>query len=376
MKKESTVNKTKDSLKQIIGVVSQLILGGVIGGIIGILLVKEAKNPIIALVYLILFVLIYILQIILHEAGHLIFGLLSGYEFVSFRVGSLTFIREGGKIAIKKFKVIGTGGQCLMMPPEGNGYDCPYVLYNLGGVLMNAIISCLCIVISMLLPYNTVMGDICRLFFITGLIAIALNGIPIKSLGNDGYNLLSIKRSKSERYSFYMILKINGLLHKGVRLKDMPIEWFNLSREDCLEGRLASNLRTIEAGYYEDKKEFNKVREILEDLIDNSNNLGKLLKNELKCELLFCEILGECREEVINELYTKELKKYIKATDCFISRKRLMYAYYLIIEKDNDKANKVLAEVEKVKKTYPVKAEVESELEIIDFIKEKYVLNN
>lgn len=46
-----------------------------------------------------------------------------------------------------------------------------------------------------------------------------------------------------------------------------------------------------------------------------------------------------------------------------------MYAYALIIEKDAAKADKILNEVDVVKKTYPAKAEVESELEIIDFIK-------
>ena len=34
------------------------------------------------------------LQIILHEAGHLVCGLLTGYRFVSFRVGSLTLIKD------------------------------------------------------------------------------------------------------------------------------------------------------------------------------------------------------------------------------------------------------------------------------------------
>lgn len=73
-------------------------------------------------------------------------------------------------------------------------------------------------------------------------------------------------------------------------------------------------------------------------------------------------------EEIINDLYTKKLKAYIKATDCYITRKRLNYAYALIIEKDLEKVNRILKEVEKVKRTYPVKSEIESELEIIDFV--------
>ena len=41
------------------------------------------------------------LQVILHEAGHLICGLVSGYRFVSFRIFSLTWIRQGGKVRMK-----------------------------------------------------------------------------------------------------------------------------------------------------------------------------------------------------------------------------------------------------------------------------------
>ena len=33
-----------------------------------------------------------LLHVIIHEAGHLVFGLLSGYRFVSFRIFSLTLV--------------------------------------------------------------------------------------------------------------------------------------------------------------------------------------------------------------------------------------------------------------------------------------------
>lgn len=35
----------------------------------------------------------------------------------------------------------GTGGQCLMSPPEYNGGSYPYVWYNLGGVLVNFLLA-------------------------------------------------------------------------------------------------------------------------------------------------------------------------------------------------------------------------------------------
>ena len=45
-----------------------------------------------------------------------------------------------------------------------------------------------------------------------------------------------------------------------------------------------------------------------------------------------------------------------------------MYAYNLLVLKDKKKADKVLEEFEKVKKSYPIKGEIESEKEIMNFI--------
>ena len=38
------------------------------------------------------------LQIAVHEAGHLVFGLLTGYRFCSYRLGSFMLIRENGRL--------------------------------------------------------------------------------------------------------------------------------------------------------------------------------------------------------------------------------------------------------------------------------------
>lgn len=75
------------------------------------------------------------LQAILHEGGHLVCGLLSGYRFLSFRVGSFTLLRQNGRLVLRRFYLPGTGGQCLLEPPDGD--EVPFRLYNLGGGLAN-----------------------------------------------------------------------------------------------------------------------------------------------------------------------------------------------------------------------------------------------
>lgn len=75
-----------------------------------------------------------------HEAGHLVGALLTGYRFVSFRIFNLTFIKTDGRINIKKFAVAGTGGQCLLMPPDLPLEKVPAGWYNAGGVLANILV--------------------------------------------------------------------------------------------------------------------------------------------------------------------------------------------------------------------------------------------
>ena len=58
------------------------------------------------------------LQTILHEGGHLVCGLLTGYRFVSFRIGSWMVQRENGRLRFHRYTLAGTAGQCLLAPPE------------------------------------------------------------------------------------------------------------------------------------------------------------------------------------------------------------------------------------------------------------------
>ena len=126
-------------------------MGAIIGGLSGFFGVQYLdKNSISDIEFVIIVagsILAIYLQLILHEAGHLIFGLLSGYEFVSFRVGSITIYKKDGKTHIGSYKLAGTGGQCLMAPPDLVNEKIPYVLFNFGGVIINIVTSIFIVVV-------------------------------------------------------------------------------------------------------------------------------------------------------------------------------------------------------------------------------------
>ncbi|MDR3313228.1 MAG: hypothetical protein LBS96_02080, partial [Oscillospiraceae bacterium] len=90
---------------------------------------------------------IFLLGVVLHEAGHLAGGLLSGYRFVSFRIFSWVLFKEDQKLRFRRSRQGFVVGQCLMAPPE-EGEAFRFMLYNLGGGLFNAIATVLCLLLG------------------------------------------------------------------------------------------------------------------------------------------------------------------------------------------------------------------------------------
>ena len=93
------------------------------------------------LVLLLLLVLAYVLQVVVHEGGHLVCGLLTGYRALSFRIGRVLLVKLDGRWKLRAYHIPGTGGQCLMAPPAQE--NPPYRLYHLGGGLANLLLAAL-----------------------------------------------------------------------------------------------------------------------------------------------------------------------------------------------------------------------------------------
>lgn len=358
-----------------LGILLFVILGVICGFYSGVYIFSigaEAAggNPIPLFVWMIVCIyLAMLLEIIIHEGGHFIFGKISGYRFIFFRIGSLMLLKNKGKYQLKKFKIAGTGGQCLMIPPMSDSPDFPYLLYNFGGALANMIAA----VISLLLNSqftNPWVSLLLSLNFMIGIGFALINGIPMKLAGvsNDGYNVLNLGKDPMARKSFGVQLTLNGLLADGMRLRDMPEEWFEFSPETDLSNHLNCSTGVIRFSYLNDLHRFEEARELAEQLLTAPGCL-EIYKNELRCELLFYELIGACREEVIKELYTKQLHKYIKVSlSSSIAKRRLMYAYELLANRNEQEAAKQLKAFEATTKSYPYTGEIESERELIDLI--------
>ena len=291
-------------LKQLLPILIYVGIGAVGGIFLGNYLI-ENDFSFLQLIYIALvYYLTYYLAIIIHEGGHLVMGLKTGYEFVSFRVGSTTWIKENGKLVRKKFAIAGTGGQCIMMPKElDNPEDINYFLYNLGGGLFNFISAVISLPLGLLI-HNFYLKMPLIIFGVISLILCITNLIPMNiQAQNDGYNIYLLHKDKDYCDLFYKNLRIVGLLNQGYKLSEIPQELFEFRGTN-------TNAKILKASYYVDQKDFVKAEELLNEIVDN-NKVNGVNEYEAKSELLFCKIMNKDNSEEIDKLYDKDLQKYV-----------------------------------------------------------------
>ena len=97
-----------------------------------------------------------------------------------------------------------------------------------------------------------------------------------------------------------------------------------------------------------------------------------LHRSLLISDRMYCELLGECRMDVINQMYTKEQKQFMKAMGTFLAIIRTEYAYALLGEKDEKKAGFIKQRFEKAAAKYPYAGDLQTEKEYLMLVNEKY----
>ncbi len=320
-------------------------------------------------VMLLLFYLFMLVQLILHEAGHLVCGLLSGYTFSSFRIFNFMWVKLEGKIRLKRLSLAGTAGQCLLVPPELKNGKIPVVFYNLGGVLMNSIASALAIVIAILCWQNIYVVLPLMIFAIVGFLLGLTNGIPLRTgqVSNDGANILALRKDGRAMRAFWLQVKINSEIAKGMRVKDMPKEWFVPVEEGNLENCLVATQAVLRANYLMDAHEFFLAKAEMQELLQKETGILGVHKNLMLCDLTYLALL-EKNEGGAQALWTKELTTFMRSMKNFPSVLRTQYAYALLVEKDEAKATKLRQRFEEVAKKYPYASDIQSERELLSLI--------
>lgn len=309
------------------------------------------------------------LHLLLHEGGHCVAGLLSGYRFVSFRIGNITLLRTNNKLRIKRFSLEGTAGQCLMMPPQKPIDDIPTVLYNLGGVLFNIIFSIIGIIIFILTTSASVAS--CSIIFaMIGIILALINGIPMKvgGVSNDGNNVLYLNKDTKAKEAFVYQLITNALVQDGTRPAELPDEYLSFDTDFDYKDPLAVNWLILSASVLIDRQEYDRAYTLLDHAMQHSKEIMQLFVYEIACELVFTALITGHIEQA-KELYNKDLARYIEQHKNVMSAKqRISCAIALYIDKDAEKAQQIYREVCDRRDSYLMQGEVKMDLALMEEI--------
>ena len=314
-------------------------------------------------------------HMIVHEAGHLVFGLMTGYKFCSFRIASFMWLKENGKLKMKRLTLAGTGGQCLMTPPDMKDGKIPLVLYNLGGSFINIIIGALFLVGYLIFSDIPFLSPILLIFAVVGFMTAMVNGIPMRmgTVDNDGYDAFALSRNKEAVEAFWVQLKVAEQSSKGVRLKDMPAEWFAVPTDEAMKNSMVAVRGVFTCNRLMDEEKFEEADITMAHLLEIDSGIVGLHRNLMMCDRIYVELIGENRSETIESMITKEQKKFMKAMKRFPSVLRTQYVLALLSEKDAARAEAIKNEFEKVAKTYPYAQDIESEKNLMRIAESKFL---
>ena len=131
----------------------------------------------------------------LHETGHLIGGLVSGYRFCLWSGGPFLILKRNGRVAVRFNSDFVS--QCTMIP-DGDRY----ALYQLGGIAVNAAVFCACLAAGIPARSPALLCAAYVSFF-----KILANVIPGQTPPNDFTVFRMLKNSPAERENYRIYLR-------------------------------------------------------------------------------------------------------------------------------------------------------------------------
>ena len=327
-------------------------------------------------IFIALVFLAHITSIIIHEAGHLVFGLLSGYGFCSFRIFSFIFMKTDEGIKLKRYSIPGTAGQCLLTPPELKDGKMPTALYNIGGSLLGfAAFAIFAFGKSIVEAY-----PIINIFFVlsaaANLSAALTNAIPLRTamINNDGMNAISLGKNPDAIKALRMQLLCNAESSRGVSIADMPEEWFVMPKDDKLGDALVSSCAYFCAARCFARGEYDKAKEIIEHLFEVDASVIGVHRAHMILDLGFiAAINGDVKEA--HRIFKREYPEFSRSLRNNLCALRSRYAYELLIKRSEKGAKRILILMNMLSRklnNYAFVQELEHEARLIEYVDSLY----
>ena len=170
-----------------------------------------------------------LISIFIHEFGHLVFGLLSGYKFLYIEILGFTLEKIPGNnngFRIKYYKKTAPG-QCMMFTDNENANP---IFFISGGVIFNLLFGFINVFSSFVLD-NFIFKIIVIIFGLINILFFCINTFW-GSGTSDGITLKEILECRNNRVYYNRIMKIALFLKIGFSYIDMPSSYFKLPKDE------------------------------------------------------------------------------------------------------------------------------------------------
>jgi hypothetical protein len=320
----------------------------------------------------------YILQIIIHEGGHLVAGLLTGYRFVSFRFLSFTLIRKDGRLQWRRFDMAGTGGQCLMAPPDKPIDQIDTRWYNAGGVLANIVTALLAIVLICTLDMPKWLDMTLAMMALIGIFMALTNGIPMKlgGVANDGSNLFQLEKDLPTKRCFCTMLEANVRNQEGEPFNEMPDSLFELPQPLDWENSMHVGTIFPVVTRMMELHQWEEAYQLLTEACDNKDDMMVLYQHEVEAVMtLVCIASG--RNDEARQHFTKDVAKYVNLHASTQSDKQLdAMAVALALDNDRPAAEKMYHDLQANRDKYIHQSDVALSLDLMQWLLESEELGD
>ena len=313
----------------------------------------------------------FVAQIVVHEAGHLVAGLLTGYRFVSFRVFEYTLTRRDGHFRWNRFALGATGGQCLMRAPERPLSEIDTRWYNAGGVLANILLSILCLLLCCFSLPKLVYILLVVIAFIGFALALT-NGIPMKigGMNNDGYNLLNLERQPENKRLLCQMLDANASIQDGMQPGELPEDMFRETKDVDWSDALQANWQLMRLARMENLHQWDEAYQLLSEALRQKKHIVRLIQMELESEMVFV-CLATDRIDEAREHYAKDIRKYVQQfAKTQSSKQRILFAVSLLMDHKKDEALQMLESLKANRQNYLLQGEVAMDINLMEWMTE------
>ncbi len=318
------------------------------------------------------------ISLIIHELGHLIWGVIAGLKFLALSIGKILIFNDNGVVRIKKnVSLISTFGYCIC---GAHKTDEPkkinFSLYYIGGCMSNIIVAIIAMIFMVLTSNTPNISTMLGGFAFCSLLLGINNLIPtnISGFNTDGRNILDLIKNPDQAVQIYNIHRINTLLCQGKTLAEMDAKLF--SCDYALNSYISHTVRYMKALRYMQNQSFTAAEVEFRGLLDTDNFQG-FVKSVSLYELAFCRIMLGADSAEIEGMLTDGIKKYIAGAKKYDpSINRFMYAYHMLIDNSPELAQKYLDRILSIQNNYHAPGEIKMDLMLIDYVDSMYALEN